>query len=83
MGPSSAIRRGDWKLVASNKSRWLFDLAQDSGEKNDLASKEPERLAALEQELSAWAASCPEMLWHNEKADTAFTVLGKNYWVEY
>jgi arylsulfatase A-like enzyme len=83
MGPSSAIRKGDWKLVASNKSRWLFDLAQDPGEKNDLAFQEPERLAALERELAAWAASCPEMLWTNEKAEAPFTVLGKNYWVEY
>lgn len=83
MGPSSAIRKGDWKLVASNKSRWLFDLAQDPGEKTDLASKEPERLAALEQELGAWATSCPEKLWKNEEAETPFTVLGKAYWVEY
>jgi len=83
MGPSSAIRKGDWKLVASNRSRWLFDLATDPGEKADLAASQPERVAALEQELSAWVARCPEPLWHNEKAEAPFLVHAKSYWVEY
>jgi arylsulfatase A-like enzyme len=83
MGPSSAIRKGDWKLVASNKSRWLFDLATDPGEKADLASSQPERVAELERELAAWSTGCPEMLWRNEKAEAPFTVHNKSYWVEY
>ena len=32
----------------------MFNLAQDLGEKNDLAAKEPQRVAQLRAELHAW-----------------------------
>ena len=32
----------------------LFDLAKDIGEQNDLAGKEPQRVAELRAELVAW-----------------------------
>jgi len=54
--PGAAIRRGDWKLI-----EWfeegrieLFNLANDPGEKSDLAGREPERVKALQAELHAW-----------------------------
>ncbi len=54
--PASAIRRGDWKLIEwlEDGRAELFNLAQDLGEKNDLASKEPQRVAQLRAELQAW-----------------------------
>lgn len=82
-GASAAIRKGDWKLVVSRGSRWLFDLAQDPGERNDLADAEPERKLALVAELEAWMAGLPEQLWTNEQAEAPVDVLGKSYWLEF
>lgn len=44
-----AMRDGDWKILADAdlKRFELYHIRQDIGEKNDLAGKEPERLAAM------------------------------------
>ena len=54
--PGAAIRRGDWKLIEwhEDKRIELFNLAQDLGEKHDLAASEPQRVAQLRDELHAW-----------------------------
>jgi arylsulfatase A-like enzyme len=54
--PGAAIRRGDWKLIewAEDGKAELFNLANDISEKNDLAASEPQRAAALRDELHAW-----------------------------
>ena len=54
--PCSAVRRGDWKLIewAEGNRAELFNLARDIGEKTDLADKEPQRVAKLRAELTAW-----------------------------
>ena len=54
--PSSAVRRGDWKLIewAEENRAELFNLAQDIGEQTNLADKEPQRVASLRAELAAW-----------------------------
>lgn len=54
--PGGAIRRGDWKLIENfEDGSWeLFDLAHDPGESNNLASREPQRAAALREELARW-----------------------------
>lgn len=54
--PGAAIRRGDWKLIEWQEDRRveLFNLTQDLGEKQDLAAKEPQRMAQLRAELHAW-----------------------------
>jgi len=54
--PAAAIRRGDWKLIEwqEDKRLELFNLADDLGEKNDLAAREPGRVARLRDELHAW-----------------------------
>jgi arylsulfatase A-like enzyme len=46
------IRQGDWKLLwlyePMGKGKWeLFNLADDPGERNDLAEQHPERVATL------------------------------------
>jgi len=83
LGPAAAIRKGDWKLIASKQSRWLFDLATDPGERVDLADGKPDVAEALAQELAAWSATCPEPVWTNEKNLTPVRFLGKTYFVEY
>ena len=54
--PSAAVRRGDWKLIEWQEDgrTELFNVAQDIGEKTDLAAKEPQRVARLRDELHAW-----------------------------
>ena len=53
---SSAARMGDWKLVkhhaAAKVATELFNLAADRGEQNNLATKEPRKLAELEAKLA-------------------------------
>ena len=48
----AALRQGDWKLVwkitLPSKAE-LFNLAQDPGEKTDLAEKHPEKVAELQK----------------------------------
>ncbi len=53
--PQSALRKGDLKLLYywDTRQAQLFDLAQDLGEAHDLAREQPEKVAALEQELKA------------------------------
>ncbi len=43
-----------YKLITSSRGeRFLFDLAADPDERNDLAAKDPERVAGMEEELDA------------------------------
>lgn len=51
-----AIRDGDWKLVARFNGPWeLYDMTADRTECNDLASRQPDRVAALAAKWQAWA----------------------------
>lgn len=53
--PSSAIRDGDWKLIDFywKKGTELYNLAEDPGEKNNLAEKNPEKVKELKAKLEA------------------------------
>jgi len=67
MGPKTAIRRGDWKLLCEARGEWeLYNLAEDIGERNDLAATEPARVAELRDALAAWDAQMVEPLWVRE-----------------
>ncbi len=54
--PSGAVRAGRWKLVEfyEDMSQELYDLADDVGEKTDLAAKMPEKAKELRDRLHAW-----------------------------
>ena len=56
--PSTSLRRGDWKLIEFHEDNMvgLYNLKDDPGEKNNLASSMPNRAAALRAELDAWQA---------------------------
>jgi len=53
---SGAVRKGNWKFIeyfdAGRKE--LYNLADDISEKNNLASKNPEKLTELQGLLKAW-----------------------------
>lgn len=53
IGPSSTIRKGDWKLIYyhEDSSYELFNLAQDIGESNNLVEKEPGKARVLADRL--------------------------------
>ncbi|MFH1716759.1 MAG: sulfatase [Planctomycetota bacterium] len=53
---SGAIRKGDWKLIEffDSGDRELYNLADDVSESNDLARKNPDKLAELKAMLDAW-----------------------------
>ncbi|MBK8610781.1 MAG: sulfatase-like hydrolase/transferase [Chitinophagaceae bacterium] len=55
-GYSKAYRKGDWKLYINEKNKitWLFNLAEDREEKNNLAAKYPEKLKELTDDLKEW-----------------------------
>lgn len=55
-----ALRQGDWKLVWSKRMpheiQWeLYNLAEDRCETNDLASRHPDRVAAMATMWEQWA----------------------------
>jgi arylsulfatase len=51
-----AVREGQWKLVALKDQPWeLYDLTPDRTELNNLATKQPERVAAMAARYEAWA----------------------------
>lgn len=54
--PSSAIRKGDWKLlqVFEHDSVELYNLADDPGKNNNLAKEMQEKVEELMQQLNAW-----------------------------
>ncbi len=53
--PYSAVRDGDWKLIRYyfKKGTELFNLAEDPGEQNNLADKQPEKVKELNAVLDA------------------------------
>ena len=54
--PSSAIRKGDWKLIYffEDDSKELYNLKTDRSEKNNLITKYPEKARELYQDLDKW-----------------------------
>jgi arylsulfatase A len=57
-GPYSIIRDGEWKLIKWYQGpKSLFNLADDLGEKTDLAETMPNKVASLEQKLMKHLAS--------------------------
>jgi arylsulfatase A-like enzyme len=57
LGPSGAIRVGEWKLVEwfGPESRFeLFDLGTDPGEEHDLAAAQPKKRDELRRQLRDW-----------------------------
>lgn len=64
-GPrAGALRRGPWKFVREADTDYLFNLADDPGEKRDLAAVEPTRLAELKSHHAALLARARESRKH-------------------
>lgn len=62
--PCSAIRDGDWKLIrfAWKKPPELYNLADDPGERRNLADAQPDRCAELQTKLDAFLMEASALL---------------------
>lgn len=54
--PCGAMRDGDWLLVEhyDEDGAELYDLANDVGQRTDLAAEQPERVCAMREALAVW-----------------------------
>ncbi|MFM7319180.1 MAG: sulfatase-like hydrolase/transferase, partial [bacterium] len=58
-GQQWAIRKGDWKLLVARGGSMmpeLYNLADDIGEKKNLATEKPEMVASLQADYKVWLA---------------------------
>ncbi len=65
-----AVRKGDWKLVHQfwMEKPYLYNLAKDIGEQNDLANERPDIVAELMAAHKDWLARCyPAPVPHQKK----------------
>jgi arylsulfatase A-like enzyme len=71
----AAIRAGDWKLVRTPlEEHWLFNLAEDVSESNDVADENPTVVLSLRQSLEAWESTHPDPIWLIDNAWHARTL---------
>ncbi|MFZ4765261.1 MAG: sulfatase [Roseimicrobium sp.] len=66
---SGAVREGNWKLIEffDRGESELYDLAQDPGERQNLADTQPGKLEEMQRKLRAWHAGMhvePPKAWH-------------------
>jgi arylsulfatase A-like enzyme len=64
-GGYKVVRAGDWKLSVTQlpAKEWLYDLAVDPTERNNLAASRPEKLAELKALLARHDAEQVKPLW--------------------
>jgi arylsulfatase A-like enzyme len=78
-GKKHAVRIGDWKLTDNGDGAKLYHLANDIGEKTDLAAKEPGKLKELQAAYAQWNKDNIEPKWggnhkpRKKRAETAFS----------
>jgi arylsulfatase A-like enzyme len=64
-GHYRVVRAGDWKLQVSERPQrvWLFNLAVDPYEREDLSARDPARVRQLRALIDAHNAEMPAPLW--------------------
>lgn len=64
-GDYLVVRAGDWKLQITQNPRqdWLYNLAQDPGEKNNLAARESARVAELRAMIEEFNKQQAKPIW--------------------
>ena len=74
-----AIRKGDWKYLASGDRQYLFNLANDDGEKHNLLSDNIELATAMRSQMEQWSQG----LMPPGLVPTEMTAAGKGYFDYY
>jgi arylsulfatase A-like enzyme len=54
-----AMRQGPWKYLRVDGNDYLFNISADARERANLATRDPDRLAAMRQSWEVWNASMP------------------------
>ncbi|MEY3627000.1 MAG: Arylsulfatase [Pseudomonadota bacterium] len=54
-----AMRQGPWKYLRVDGNDYLFNISADARERANLATRDPDRLAAMRQAWEVWNASMP------------------------
>ena len=67
-GPNRAMRRGDWKLIVMGEKVRLYNLAEDLGEKRDLASTKPETVGEMKSALAKWESELVAPKWSSRQS---------------
>ena len=64
-GDYRAVRAGDWKLQVTENPRqdWLYNLATDPGEKDNLAGRQPARVVELKALIADFNTQQARPLW--------------------
>tara|TARA_R110002049_G_scaffold2750_2_gene21485 strand:+ start:276797 stop:278449 length:1653 start_codon:yes stop_codon:yes gene_type:complete len=78
-GPNTAVRHGDWKLVCSGDSKWLYDLSDDLGETKNLAESHAEKLQQLQTLLRDWQEEMLPPKWPSKAGRRVHDVDGQPY----
>ena len=76
--PTVAVRRDTMKLIKPHQDRpggFLYDLAADPREQDDLAAAHPDVVAALEADIEDWRAIAVEPLW-TRRPPVTYSVCG-------
>lgn len=50
----TAMREGDWKMIVKQDNVQLFNLANDIGERRNVAAQFPDRAAAMQADIARW-----------------------------
>lgn len=61
-----AIRRGDMKLLSEGGPWQLYNLANDIGEKNDLATSSPDTVKSMEAAWDKWNQQMQDPKWQGQ-----------------
>jgi arylsulfatase A-like enzyme len=78
-GPNKAVRHGNWKLVKSGDSTWLYDLSADIGESKNLKDSHPQQLEQLESLLKQWQEDMSAPAWPSKPQRRRITIDGGIY----
>ena len=74
METRGAIREGDWKLLRfPDRPAELFNLADDPGEQNNLASTEPDKVMSLFKKLFDWELQLERPLFMLRRAEEGWS----------
>ncbi len=76
--PTVAVRQGTMKLIKPHQDRpggFLYDLAADPREQEDLAEARPDTVASLEAEIEDWRGIAVEPLW-SRRPPVSYSVCG-------
>ena len=77
-GANWAVREGNWKLIHAGGRNWLYNLAEDIGERSNRAKERPELVEKLKSAYDRWDSEMIDPAWPpvGVKASPEFSVDG-------